>query len=45
MRKEILDIVKDMAQWQGDVYKLAALVAAKQRELDEAEMMPPVEEE
>jgi hypothetical protein len=43
MEKEILDIVKDISQWQGDVYKLAALVSDKQRELDEAKAAPPEE--
>lgn len=35
MHKEILEIVRNISLWMGDVYKLAALVAEKQREIDE----------
>ncbi len=34
MDKRILDIVKDAEQWKGDPYKLAALVADLQRQVD-----------
>lgn len=34
MDKRILDLVKDADQWKGDPYKLAALVADLQRQLD-----------
>ena len=34
MDKSILDIVNDLAQWKGDGYKLAALVAEQQKQLD-----------
>lgn len=43
MHKDILAIVQDIGPWHGDVYKLAALVAAKQREIDEAEFRPAEE--
>lgn len=43
MEKWILDVVNDFSQWKGDTYRLAALVAAKQKEavaekLDAADM-------
>ncbi len=34
MDKAILDIVNDFAQWKGNAFTLAALVAAAQREAD-----------
>lgn len=34
MDKRILDIVTDFASWKGDSYKLAALVAAEQQQID-----------
>lgn len=34
MDKTILDIVNDFAQWKGNAFTLAALVAAAQREID-----------
>lgn len=44
MDKRILDIVTDFASWKGDSYKLAALVAAEQQQIDrdklEAAEMP-----
>jgi hypothetical protein len=32
--KRILELVKDIPMWNGDVYKLAMLVATEQREDD-----------
>lgn len=37
MDKRILDVVQDIKQWGGDVYKLAAAVAQAQREICEEE--------
>ena len=34
MDKRILAIVTDFQQWKGDTYKLAALVAAEQLQID-----------
>jgi hypothetical protein len=34
MDKRILQIVEDLAQWKGNAFTLAALVAEKQREID-----------
>lgn len=34
MDKRILDLVGDFTQWKGDSYKLAALVADAQKQLD-----------
>jgi len=34
MDKRILDLVGDLSQWKGDAYKLAALVADLQRQID-----------
>lgn len=48
MDKHILDLVADFAQWKGDSYRLAALVAEKQKEIDakklEAAEMPEAAE-
>lgn len=32
MEKTIIDLVADFSQWKGDMYRLAALVAAAQKE-------------
>jgi hypothetical protein len=32
--KRILEIIQDVRQWRGDVYRLAVYVAAEQRETD-----------
>lgn len=32
MEKWILDVVSDFAQWNGDTYRLAALLVAAQKE-------------
>lgn len=32
--RRLLDIIQDVKQWRGDVYKLAVLVASEQREAD-----------
>jgi hypothetical protein len=37
MDKRILDVVQNISLWSGDVYKLAAAVAAEQREICEEE--------
>lgn len=34
MDRRILDLITDFAQWKGDTYRLAALVTAKQKEID-----------
>lgn len=34
MDKSIVDLVADFAQWKGDTYRLAALVAEKQKQAD-----------
>lgn len=34
MDKALLDIVNDFTQWKGNAFTLAALISAKQRELD-----------
>lgn len=34
MDKPLLDLIADFSQWKGDTYRLAALIAAKQREID-----------
>jgi hypothetical protein len=34
--KNLLELVGDFSQWRGDVYRLAAFIAAKQRETDAA---------
>lgn len=34
MDKRILDLVTDFPAWKGDAYRLAALVAALQRQID-----------
>lgn len=34
MDKAIVDLVADFAQWRGDTYRLAALVAEKQKQAD-----------
>ena len=34
MDKRILDLVNDFAQWRGNAFTLAALVADLQREID-----------
>jgi len=38
MDKRILEVVQDIKQWGGDVYKLAAAVAQTQREICEEEL-------
>jgi hypothetical protein len=39
MDKSILDIVNDFSQWKGNTYTLAALIAARQRELDQQKLI------
>lgn len=34
MDKQILDLVNDFAQWKGNPFTLAALVADKQKQID-----------
>lgn len=34
MDKRILELVSDFSKWRGDTFKLAALVADLQREID-----------
>lgn len=34
MDKQILDVVTDFSLWKGDTYRLAALIAEKQKEID-----------
>jgi len=36
MHKSILDIINDFAAWNGNTFTLAALIVAKQKELDAA---------
>lgn len=39
MDKRILDLVSDFGQWKGDSYKLAALVAEQQKEIDREKLV------
>jgi hypothetical protein len=39
MDKRILDLVGDFSQWKGDSYKLAALVAEQQKEIDRQKLI------
>lgn len=39
MDKSILDIVNDFNQWKGNTYTLAALIAARQRVLDQQKLI------
>lgn len=39
MDKRILELVADFNQWKGDSYKLAALVAEKQKEIDREKLI------
>lgn len=39
MDKSILDIINDFGQWKGNTYTLAALIAARQRELDQQRLI------
>lgn len=34
MDKRIVDLVNDFSQWKGDTYRLAALIAAQQKQID-----------
>lgn len=34
MDKMLLDLIADFSQWKGDTYRLAAMIAAKQKEID-----------
>lgn len=48
MDKRILELVADFQQWKGDSYRLAALVAELQKDIDRekltaAEMLEAVE--
>lgn len=45
MDKRILDIVNDFAQWRGNPFTLAALVADIQRQICAEEAAPPAEPE
>lgn len=39
MDKRILDIVTNFQLWKGDSYKLAALVAAEQQQIDREKLI------
>ena len=39
MDKVLLELVKDLNQWNGNAYTLAALVAEKQKELDRQKLI------
>ncbi len=43
-----MDLIADFAQWKGDTYRLASLIATKQKEIDadnlEAAGMPEAAE-
>lgn len=34
MDKSLIDVVNDFSRWRGDTYRLAALIAAHQKEQD-----------
>lgn len=39
MDKEILELVNDFAQWRGNPFTLAQLIAEKQKELTRAKLI------
>lgn len=39
MDKRVLDIVNDLRAWRGDTYKLAALVAEEQKQIDKEALL------
>ncbi len=39
MDKPILEIISDFQQWKGDSYRLAALVAEQQKQLDKDKLI------
>lgn len=39
MDKRILALISDFAQWKGDTYRLASLVAELQKEIDREKLV------
>ena len=39
MDKQILELVKDFAQWQGNTFTLASLIVEAQKELDRQKLI------
>ena len=39
MDKRILNLIADFAQWKGDTYRLASLVAELQKEIDREKLV------
>lgn len=39
MDKRIIDLIANFAQWKGDTYRLASLIAEQQKEVDRQKLI------